>query len=140
MRPLVYALFCSMLFTPMAEAKDHGKPNRPPRGERRPQVTAVDRRDRTPEHYRFSPREVRVIRDYYAPRYRALPPGLQKKFYRTGQLPPGWQKKLRPLPVVVERRLVRVPRGYRRGVLDNYVVVVDPRRQLIVDVTPVYVR
>ncbi len=25
---------------------------------------------------------------------KALPPGLQKKYERTGELPPGWQKKL----------------------------------------------
>jgi len=26
--------------------------------------------------------------------YKTLPPGLQKKYERTGELPPGWQKKL----------------------------------------------
>ncbi|MGB0860271.1 MULTISPECIES: hypothetical protein [Pseudoalteromonas] len=25
---------------------------------------------------------------------KSLPPGLQKKYERTGQLPPGWQKKI----------------------------------------------
>src|SRR5687768_2449309 len=42
----------------------------------------------------FSSRDVRLIRTHYAPRYRKLPPGLQKKLARTGSLPPGWQKKM----------------------------------------------
>jgi hypothetical protein len=29
---------------------------------------------------------------------RNLPPGLRKKYYRTGALPPGWEKKLQPFP------------------------------------------
>ena len=53
----------------------------------------------------FASTDVTVLRDYYAPRYRNLPPGLQKKVARGGQLPPGWQKKFEPFPVEVERRL-----------------------------------
>src|SRR5262245_8603927 len=41
----------------------------------------------------FSIGEQRVIREYYAPQYRSLPPGLQKKVARGKPLPPGWQKK-----------------------------------------------
>ncbi|PYR61723.1 MAG: hypothetical protein DMF85_01520 [Acidobacteria bacterium] len=78
-----------------------------------------------------------MIREYYAPRYRALPPGLQKKYQRTGHLPPGWQKKLEPLPVVVERRLIVLPPQYRRGVMDGYVVVYEPRTQVIIDIVAV---
>src|SRR5688572_21970902 len=48
-------------------------------------------------------RDVEIIRRHYAPRYRNLPPGLQKKYARTGQLPPGWQKKLEPFPASLER-------------------------------------
>ena len=84
----------------------------------------------------FTPTRVQVIREYYGPRYRALPPGLQKKLYRTGSLPPGWQKRFQPFPVLVERRLGPLPREYRRGVIDNYAVVYDPRRDVIVDVVP----
>src|SRR5262245_46499061 len=51
----------------------------------------------------FEPREVRIIREYYGPRYQSLPPGLQKKYRRTGQLPPGWQKRMEPFPVAVGR-------------------------------------
>src|SRR5262245_18275333 len=37
----------------------------------------------------FQPRDVRVIGEYYAPRYRRLPPGLEKKYYGTGRLQQG---------------------------------------------------
>src|SRR5262245_60427354 len=67
-------------------------------------------------HVVFTSREVEIVRQHYAPRYRKLPPGLQKKYARTGQLPPGWQKKMEPFPVVLERELVVLPSGYRRGV------------------------
>ena len=67
-------------------------------------------------HVVFAPSEVVVLRDHYAPRYRNLPPGLQKKMARGGQLPPGWQKKFEPFPVELERQLPPLPDGYRRGV------------------------
>src|SRR5215469_15549683 len=53
----------------------------------------------------FRTEDIRIIHDYYCPR--GLPPGLQKKFYRTGQLPPGWQKKMQPFPPVIEQRSPR---------------------------------
>jgi hypothetical protein len=73
-------------------------------------------------HY-FAVEHVKVIRTHYAPRYRNLPPGLRKKYARTGQLPPGWEKKMEPLPVAIERDLPRLPDGYRRGVIDAHVVI-----------------
>ena len=73
-------------------------------------------------HVVFSTEDVRVIREYYTPRYRSLPPGLQKKYARTGQLPPGWQKKLEPLDPVVERRLVALPAGSDD---DDYLLAFD---------------
>ena len=88
----------------------------------------------------FQPHDVRVINGYYAPQYRSLPPGLAKKYYRTGHLPPGWQKKLRPFPVAVERQLVVLPPEYRRGVIDNYAVVYEPRTRVVIDVMPVFGR
>jgi hypothetical protein len=86
----------------------------------------------------FRRQDVRVIREYYAPRYRSLPPGLAKKFYRTGHLPPGWEKKMKPLPVSVERELVVLPRGYRRGYIDGAVVVYSPRSQVMIDIVAVF--
>ena len=61
----------------------------------------------------FSTGDRRVVREYDEPRYRRLPPGLQKKYSRTGQLPPGWQRKIQPLPSAVERQLMVLPREYR---------------------------
>ena len=89
-------------------------------------------------HVVFSTRDVRVIREYYQPRYRNLPPGLRKKYARTGQLPPGWQKKMEPFPVAVERELVVLPSGYRRGVIDGNAVIYNPRTHVIVDVAVLF--
>jgi hypothetical protein len=75
--------------------------------------------------------DVEIIRSYYAPRYRSLPPGLQKKYARTGQLPPGWQKKMEPLPVAVERQCAPLPREYRRGVIDGRAVIYTPGGRII---------
>jgi hypothetical protein len=88
----------------------------------------------------FQPHETRVITEYYAPRYRELPPGLQKKYYRTGHLPPGWQRKIQPLPVVVERQLAPVPSGYQRGYIDGFAVVYSPRTQVVIDIVAVFGR
>lgn len=77
-----------------------------------------DARDYRDADCRFWPRDVRIIRECYEPRYRALPPGLAKKYYRTGRLPPGWQKKMEP-------------RGYIDG------TVYSPRTHVIVDVVTV---
>jgi hypothetical protein len=75
----------------------------------------------------FHDRDVVVIREYYRPYYRPLPPGLRHRYYRTGHLPPGWAKKMRPVPVYVERELVVVPHGYHRGVIDGHAVVYNDR-------------
>ena len=87
---------------------------------------------------RFAPSDVRIVREYYEPRYRSLPPGLAKKYYRTGHLPPGWEKKMEPLPVAVERRLVVLPPEYRRGYIDGSVVVYSPRTNVLIDVVSVF--
>ena len=67
--------------------------------------------------------DIEVVRRHYAPKYRNLPPGLRKKYARTGQLPPGWQKKMEPLPVAVDRECAPLPAGYRRGVFDGHAVI-----------------
>jgi hypothetical protein len=75
--------------------------------------------------------DIEVVRRYYAPRYRDLPPGLRKKYERTGQLPPGWQKKMEPLPLAVERECTVLPAGYRRGVIDGHAVIYTSRGTVI---------
>ena len=86
----------------------------------------------------FGRQETQIIREYYAPRYRNLPPGLQKKLQRTGQLPPGWQKRFEPFPVTLERQLVALPAGYRRGVMDGHAVIFDDRTHVIFDVAVLF--
>jgi hypothetical protein len=89
-------------------------------------------------HVVFSTGDVRVVREHYAPRYRRLPPGLAKKYARTGYLPPGWQRKMQPLPWAVERRLSVLPHDYRRGVIDDHAVIYAPRTGVIIDATIVF--
>ena len=86
----------------------------------------------------FSTRDVQVIRAHYAPRRHELPRGLQKKISRGGQLPPGWQKKLEPFPPALERQLVALPSGYRRGVIDGHAVIYLPGTQVVVDLAVLF--
>ena len=86
----------------------------------------------------FTSRDVGVIRQHYAPRYRRLPPGLRKKLARGESLPPGWRTKVEPFPYTVERDLPPLPRGYRRGVLDGHAVIYSPQRQVIVDLAVLF--
>ena len=71
----------------------------------------------------WAPREIEVIKAHYAPQYRSLPPGLQKKVARGGSLPPGWQKKMQPFPSNVEKGLLPLPSGYSRGVFEGHAVI-----------------
>ena len=86
----------------------------------------------------FLPNDVRIIRGYYGTRFQGLPPGLQKKYRRTGQLPPGWAKKMEPFPVALEHRLAVIPPGYSRGVIDGHAVIYNPRTQVIFDVAVLF--
>jgi len=100
-----------------------------------------DRDDDDRDHHAagcyFQPHDVRIIREYYEPRYRGLPPGLAKKYARTGHLPPGWERRMEPLPVVVERQLVALPPEYRRGYIDGSIVVYSPRTHVMIDVVAI---
>ncbi len=94
------------------------------------------RQDYRRDHY-FRGRDVVVIREYYRPSYRALPPGLQRRYDRAGYLPPGWAKRMRPVPVYLERDMVPVPRGYHRGIIDGRAVVYD-NRGFILDIAVLF--
>lgn len=85
----------------------------------------------------FGPRDVTIIREYYRPYYRPLPPGLARKYYRGGYLPPGWATRIRPVPVYLEPELVVVPSGYRRGIIDGRAVVYN-NRGFILDVAVLF--
>jgi Ni/Co efflux regulator RcnB len=85
----------------------------------------------------FSVREVHVIREYYRPRYKRIPPGHAKRYYRDAYLPHGWERCVEPIPVYLERDLVVLPHGYRRGIIDGQVVVFN-NRGLIIDVAVLF--
>jgi len=86
----------------------------------------------------FGSADVRLIRRHYEPRYRNLPPGLQKKVARGGELPPGWKKKLEPFPAALERQLPALPHGYRRGVIDGHAVIYNSRTNVVVDLAVLF--
>lgn len=105
-----------------------------------------DRRHRDYRDYRYSDRERDALRRHLSRRdYQSLPPGLQKKVARGGQLPPGWQKKLQVghtfngnldrygqrLPVYDDIRRID---GVTDVVIDNEVVRVLDATQTIIDV------
>lgn len=89
----------------------------------------------------FSDSDRRIIREYYRPSDRRLPPGLAKK----GKIPPGHAYKLKHnhsvpsdirwayLPSEVERRLSHLPDGYVRVVIGADVAIVRTRTRLVVD-------
>jgi hypothetical protein len=116
------ALTAAILFLgAVAVAADHqGKPKKHKDGTDAVAVTVA-----------WGAHDVEILRQYYAPQYRSLPPGLQKKYARTGQLPPGWQKKMKPLAPSVARECAPLPTGYRRGVIDAHAVIYDSRGTII---------
>jgi hypothetical protein len=85
----------------------------------------------------FSDREVYLVREYYRPHYRHEPRGRRDVYYRSGYLPSGWHRRIRPYPVYVEREVVVLPHGYRRGIIDGHAVVYNSRG-LIIDVAVLF--
>lgn len=63
-----------------------------------------------------------------------LPPGLEKQLRERGTLPPGLQKRVQPLPFDLERRLHRLPTGYRRAVIGGNVILMNEKTALIYDI------
>jgi hypothetical protein len=90
-----------------------------------------DHRGDYDSHY-FRTEDYGVIKHYYrAPRH--LPPGLRKKYYRTGTLPPGWQKNFQPFPAELVRQLPPPPPNCERGYIDGVAVVYDRTTRVILD-------
>jgi Ni/Co efflux regulator RcnB len=127
-----------LAWTPQTAAASDRKGKKHAKHERAAQAGDRDSDARAALDVRFGPVDVRLIRTHYAPRYRNLPPGLQKKVARGGQLPPGWRKKFEPFPVRLEHELRPLPRGYRRGVLDGHAVIYDSRSHVIVDIAVLF--
>ena len=134
MKRILHGTMCFLIVSTMSVAA--GQTTKV--GGRSPQRASAARDVGNTQAVHFSEEQVRVIREHYATRYRNLPPGLQKKYARTGQLPPGWQSKMEPLPVVVERSLPPLPSGYRRGVIDGHAVIYHSAAGTIVDVAVLF--
>lgn len=76
------------------------------------------------ENKQFSSQEKSEIESYYS----SLPPGLQKKMRRKGELPPGWSQKVRlgePMPEEYIRRAEPVSDDLRVK------LHIDPNTQLL---------
>ena len=85
-----------------------------------------------PDFPHFRHEDYSVVQRYYAGP-RDLPPGVRKKYYRSGKLPPGWEKKIRPFPVELVRVLPPPPPNCERGYIDGVAVVYDRRTRIILD-------
>jgi hypothetical protein len=134
MRVVKYGLTAGLIVVALTAVDADGR-----RSGNRKAAVDVDRSTvRGDVHIVFSSQDVRLIREYHAARYRNLPPGLQKKLARTGQLPPGWQKKMQPFPVALEQKLVALPAGYQRGVIDGHAIIYQPGTSVIIDATVVF--
>ncbi len=99
-------------------------------------------------HIVFSDRDRVIIRDYYAARYKGLPPGLAKK----GKVPPGHARQMARhgrlphgivpgyLPRDLDGRLSRLPDGYVRIIVGADIGIMDTRTRVVVDVIEDIVR
>ena len=111
-------------------AKDHGKGKGKGKNDKDNQQGDQQGGDHDSRHFRREDYGA-VQRFYTGPR--DLPPGLRKKYYRTGKLPPGWQKKIRPFPPELVRVLPPPPPNCERGYIDGVAVVYDRRTRIILD-------
>jgi hypothetical protein len=67
-----------------------------------------------------------------------LPPGLQRQLVRNGQLPPGLEKKIQPLAPALEVVLAPLPEGRKRVFISGSVILLDERKNLILDMVAVF--
>jgi hypothetical protein len=135
MKRLIAATLAALLLGgAVLDAHKGDKKDKSKKGKDAKQVSRVEERDHRSNvsiSVVWQAREVEVMRTHYAPRYKKLPKGLQKKYARTGQLPPGWQKKMEPFPAELERQCAPLPSGYRRGVIDAHAVIYNSRGAII---------
>jgi hypothetical protein len=94
----------------------------------------------------FANVDIRIIKDWFGSptnlkglppglaKKESLPPGLEKQLRRNGSLPPGLEKKIQPFPRDLEVRLPRLPDGQRRVIISGTVILLDSKRNLILDV------
>jgi hypothetical protein len=137
---IMFAVVVVVLVTaPTLHAGDQGKSGKHKDAKGKTAVTSDHEKTSTAVSVSVSwgTHDLDLVRRHYAPRYRSLPPGLQKKYARTGQLPPGWQKKMEPFPASLERECAVLPSGYHRGVFDGHAVIYNTRG-VIIDVAVLF--
>jgi hypothetical protein len=143
---LTGALLAAFTSNASAGDKDHGERHAVSRYDQRSNSRNHDARDRYDDRHEhvyversryFGTRDVVVVRNYYRPYYRPLPPGVRRVYVRNGYLPYGWERRMVAVPVYVERELVPLPYGYSRGIIDGQIVVHN-QRGLIVDVAVLF--
>jgi len=83
MRIIGYIILISILCTGTVWAK---KPEHAGKGKKEKNQNKYQKNNKN-----FSSNDSSVVNSYYE----NLPPGLQKKMKRTGELPPGWKKKVK---------------------------------------------
>jgi hypothetical protein len=124
MKPLFYVMLASVLLGSVTVGAGVAEANGRRHWKQR-HHDRVDYRRYGPRDRYFSHREVYVVREYYRPYYRYERP--HHAYYRSGYLPRGWHRRIRPYPVYVERDLVVLPHGYRRGIIDGHAVIYNSR-------------
>jgi len=110
---------------PRSDSRDNDRRRDNDDDDRRRPDYRQDKVYRADRHFRH--RDVIVVREYYRPYYRPVGYDVRYVYVRHRTLPPGWQKKVRPVPVYVERDLEPIPYGYRRGIIDGHLVVHNDR-------------
>ncbi len=63
-----------------------------------------------------------------------LPPGLERQLLVRGTLPPGLQKRIRPCPIEIERRLPPPPPGYEHAIIGGHIVLLNRRTFVVLDI------
>jgi hypothetical protein len=128
-RKFLIALFgVGQLATVCLLAKDQGKG----KGKNNEEGQWGDDQGSNNESRYFRHEDYGAVQRYYSGP-RDLPPGLRKKYYRTGKLPPGWQKKIQPFPPELVRVLPPPPPNCDRGYIDGVAVVYDRKTRIILD-------
>jgi hypothetical protein len=136
-RTIVATIACLLLGSVGVTAEQKGGPKKPKNAKHAAAHSDDGDAAKLRVQVSWTNHDVEIIRRHYTPKYRDLPPGLQKKYQRTGQLPPGWQKKMQPFPAALERDCAPLPAGYRRGVFDAHAVIYNSHGTII-DVTVLF--
>ena len=63
-----------------------------------------------------------------------LPPGLERQLVIRGELPPGLRRRIRSVPVELDRELPPPPRDCENVVIGGHIVLWNKRTNIVVDI------